>query len=58
MNVEVIFVTFLDIPGQTRYVGTDRKSTESIGSVVEKQRKQPVPAVGTVDLGFYKNKNT
>jgi hypothetical protein len=38
----------------SEFNGADRKSTESIGSVAGKQRKQPVPAVGTVDLGYYK----
>jgi hypothetical protein len=35
----------------SEFNGADRKSTESIGSVAGKQRKQPVPSVGTVDLG-------
>jgi hypothetical protein len=42
-SVPIGSVDFRRIPG--------RKSTESIGSVAGNERKQPVPAVGTVDLG-------
>jgi hypothetical protein len=35
----------------SEFNGADRKSTEYIGFVAGKQRKQSVPAVGTVDLG-------
>ncbi len=37
----------------SEFNGADRKSTESIGSVAGNERKQPVPTVGTVDLGYY-----
>jgi hypothetical protein len=36
----------------SEFDGADRKSTEYIGFVAGKQRKQSVPAVGTVDLGI------
>jgi hypothetical protein len=37
----------------SEFNGADRKSTESIGSVAGNERKQPVPTVGTVDLGLF-----
>jgi hypothetical protein len=37
----------------SEFNGADRKSTKYIGFVVGKQRKQSVPAVGTVDLGYH-----
>ncbi len=38
----------------SEFNGADRKSTEYIGFVAGKQRKQSVPAVGTVDLGIFR----
>jgi hypothetical protein len=54
-NLPELFRRNLDrnpvVKKSSEFNGADRKSTESIRSVAGNERKQPVPAVGTVNLG-------